>query len=180
MPTIFILICLILFVMFKSFSYVILPLTGIGISIIWLFGSMVLLGMTFNMIMVAIVPLLLGLGVDYPVHLFHEYRSELKEGKKPGPAIIASIKSIGLAMFLSIITTVIAFLSFLTASISPLRNFGLLCGLGLTYIFINTITFQAAVRYLLDSKKTKGLVPKNHYFQLYFLQGRHLRPYRAQ
>jgi predicted RND superfamily exporter protein len=163
MPAIFVLICLILLVMFKQFSYVILPLAGIGISIIWLFGSMVLLGMTFNMIMVAIVPLLVGLGVDYPVHLFHEYRSELKKGKKPGPAIIISIKDIGTAMFLAIITTVIAFLSFLTTSIAPLRNFGLLCGLGLTYIFINTITFQAAVRYLLDRKKTKGLVPKNNH-----------------
>ena len=162
MPVIFVLICLILLVMFKQFSYVILPLTGIGISIIWLFGSMVLLGMTFNMIMVAIVPLLVGLGVDYPVHLFHEYKSELKKGKKPGPAIIASIKDIGTAMFLAIITTVIAFLSFLTTSIAPLRNFGLLCGLGLTYIFINTITFQAAVRYLLDRNKTKRLVPKNN------------------
>ena len=101
--------------MFKRFSYVILPLASLAISIVWLFGSMVLLGMTFNMIMVAIVPLLMGLGVDYPVHLFHEYRSELKKGKKPGPAIVASIRDIGLAMFLSIITTVIAFLSFLAA-----------------------------------------------------------------
>jgi len=163
MPAIFVLICLILLIMFKRFSYVVLPLAGIAISIIWLFGSMVLLGMNFNMMMVAIVPLLVGLGVDYPVHLFHEYRAELKKGKKPGPAIVASIKDIGTAMFLAIITTVIAFLSFLTTSIVPLRNFGLLCGLGLTYIFINTITFQAAVRYLIDRKKTKGLVPKNNH-----------------
>ncbi len=162
MPSIFVLICLILFIMFKHFSYVILPLVGIGISIIWLFGSMVLLGMKFNMMMVAIVPLLIGLGIDYPVHLFHEYRLELKKGKKSGPAIFTSINSIGIAMLLSIITTVIAFLSFLTTSIAPLRNFGLLCGLGLTYIFINTITFQAAVRYIIDRKKTKSLAQNNN------------------
>ena len=162
-PIIFIIISLLLFVMFRRFSYVILPLVSLAISIVWVFGSMVLLGMTFNMMMVAIVPLLMGLGVDYPVHLFHEYRSELKKGKKPGPAIVASIKDIGLAMFLCIVTTVISFLSFVVGNLVPLRNFGILCALGITYTFIIAITFQAAVRYLLDRKKTDRLVPKNNH-----------------
>ncbi len=160
MPSIFIIICLILFVMFKRFSYVILPLISLAIAIIWLFGTMVLIGMTFNMMMVAVVPLLMGLGVDYSVHLFHEYNSELKDGKKPGPAIKKSIRDIGLAMFLATLTTVIAFLSFLSSSMVPLRNFGILCALGIIYTFITAVTFQTAVRYFLDRKKTK-LIPKN-------------------
>ncbi len=160
MPSIFIIICLILFVMFKQFSYVFLPLISLAISIIWLFGTMVLLGMTFNMMMVAIVPLLMGLGVDYSVHLFHEYKSELKKGKKPGSAIKKSIKDIGMAMFLATLTTVIAFLSFLASSMEPLRNFGILCAFGIIYTFITAVTFQTAVRYILDRKKTK-LVTKN-------------------
>ena len=162
-PSIFIIISLLLLVMFKRFSYVILPLASLAISIIWLFGSMVLLGMTFNMMMVAIIPLLMGLGVDYPVHLFHEYRSELKKGKKPGPAIVASIKDIGLAMFLAIVTTIISFLSFVVGNLVPLRNFGILCAIGIGYTFIIAITFQAAVRYLIDRKKIDRLIPKNNH-----------------
>jgi len=163
MPAIFIVICVILLIMFKSLSYVFLPMIGLTISIIWLFGTMVLLGISFNMMMVAIVPLLMGLGVDYSVHLFHNYRSELKSGKKPGSAIIASIKDVGTAMFLATITTVIAFLSFLTASVPPLRDFGLLCALGIIYTLITALTFQAAVRYLLDRNKTKELVKTNNH-----------------
>ena len=166
MPTIFIIICLILFIMFKSFSYVILPLISLAISVIWLFGSMVLLGMTFNIMMVAIVPLLMGLGVDYSVHLSHEYRSELKKGKKPGPAIVTSIKDIGTAMSLATITTVIAFLSFLTATIVPLRTFGILCALGITYTLITAITFQPALRYIIDRKKINFISKNNHKLSL--------------
>jgi len=162
MPAVFFVICLILLVMFKRLSYVFLPLLGLSISIIWLFGTMVLFGISFNMMMVAIVPLLMGLGVDYSVHLFHEYKTELKKGKKPGPAIVASIKDIGTAMFLATLTTVIAFLSFLTATVPPLRDFGVLCALGIIFTLINALTFQAAVRYLLDRKKTKELVSKNN------------------
>jgi len=162
MPGIFVVICLILLVMFKRLSYVILPLASLGISIIWLFGTMVLLGLNFNMMMVAIVPLLMGLGVDYSVHLFHNYKSELKNGKKPGKAIIASIQDIGMAIFLATLTTVIAFLSFLTAGIPPLRDFGVLCALGIIYTLITALTFQTAVRFVLDRNKTKGLIPKNN------------------
>jgi len=162
MPVVFFVICLILLVMFKRLSYVFLPLLSLSISIIWLFGTMVLFGISFNMMMVAVVPLLMGLGVDYSVHLFHNYKSELKKGNKPGKAIKNSIRDIGLAMFLATLTTVIAFLSFLTATVPPLRDFGLLCALGIIFTLINALTFQAAVRYLLDRNKTDKLVSKNN------------------
>ena len=162
MPSIFVAICLILLVMFKSFSYVLLPLVSLGISIIWLFGTMVLFGIGFNMMMVAIVPLLMGLGVDYSVHIFHNYKAELNQGKPPAKAIIASIQDVGMAIFLATLTTVIAFLSFLTAGIPPLRDFGVLCALGIIYTLITALTFQTAVRFLLDRKKTKGLISKNN------------------
>jgi len=162
MPGIFVVICLILLVMFKRFSYVILPLVSLGISIIWLFGTMVLLEISFNMMMVAIVPLLMGLGVDYSVHLFHNYKAELNKGKKPGSAIIASIQDVGMAIFLATLTTVIAFLSFLTAGIPPLRDFGVLCALGIIYTLITALTFQTAFRYILDRNKTTGLISRKY------------------
>jgi predicted RND superfamily exporter protein len=110
----------------------ILPLVGLTISIIWLFGTMVLLGITFNTMAVALVPLLMGLGVDYSVHMFHNYRVELEKGKSCGEAIVSSIQDVGMAMFLATITTMVAaFLSFLTASIPPIRDFGILCAIGI-------------------------------------------------
>lgn len=165
-PGIFIVICFILIITFRKFSYMILPLVSLSISIIWLFGTMVLLGMNFNVMAVALVPLLMGLGVDYSVHMLHNYRAELKKGKKPGKAIAASIKDVGMAMFLATITTIVAFLSFLTASIPPLRDFGILCAIGIGYTFIMTITLQAAVRFVLDRKKEVMVKPKPRRFSL--------------
>jgi len=152
-PGIFIAICVILLINFRRISYIILPLLGLSVSVIWLAGTMVLLGIRFNTIYVALVPLLLGLGVDYSVHLFHNYRIEIDKGKSPGKAIITSITDVGTAMSLAALTTVIAFLSFLTASIPPLRDFGVLCALGIVYTFITTITLQASLRYVLDRRK---------------------------
>jgi len=152
-PMIFIIIMLILLITFRKISYVLLPLLSLTVSIIWLFGTMVLLGIPFNTMAVALVPLLMGLGVDYSVHLFHNYKVETEKGKTAAHAIKKSVKEIGTAMFLAMITTVIAFMSFLTATVPPVRNFGILVGIGIIYTFITAITLQASIRYILDRKK---------------------------
>ena len=171
-PMIFIVIIVILLVSFRRFSYVVIPLFALVVSTIWLFGTMVLLDIAFTTIAVALVPLIMGLGVDYSVHLSHDYRLELSKGKTPSEAIKKSILEIGNAMFLAMLTTVIAFLSFLSASLPPIRDFGLLLALGITYTFITAITLQAAIRFLIDRKKKDFQKIKKHSFKLNILMGK--------
>jgi predicted RND superfamily exporter protein len=153
MPMILIVIISILFVSFRKISYIILPMVSLVIATVWLFGTMVLIGKPFTTISVALVPLIMGLGVDYSVHLAHNYRTELGKGHTPAEAVKKSVIEIGSAMFLAMLTTVIAFLSFLSASLPPIRDFGILLGLGIFFTFITAITFQSAFRLILDRKK---------------------------
>jgi predicted RND superfamily exporter protein len=171
MPMIFIVIIGILFVSFRKISYVILPMLALVVSTIWLFGTMVLLDKPFTTMAVALVPLIMGLGVDYSVHLSHSYRLELASGRKPGEAIKKAVSEIGAAMFLAMLTTIIAFLSFLSASLPPIRDFGLLLALGITYTFITAITLQAAVRYFIDRHKKKFHKRKKKEFKLNIFMG---------
>lgn len=159
-PAIFIIIVAILFINFRRPSYVILPMLTLVVSTIWLFGAMALLDISFNVIAIALIPLILGLGVDYTVHLLHNYRVELYKGKKPGEAIKNSVTEIGTAMFLAMLTTVIAFLSFLTASIPPIREFGILLALGVIFTFLTSITLLASLRFLLDKYSVKKIKRK--------------------
>jgi len=172
MPMIFVMIVLVLFFFFRRISYMVLPLLTLLISVVWLFGTMVLFNIPFTTISVALVPLIMGLGVDYSVHLFHNYRLELSLGKNPAKAMKNSVIEIGNAMFLAMITTLIAFMSFLTATVPPLRDFGLLLGIGIFYTFITTITFQASIRYLLDKRKKKFKKQKKEAFKLNKLMGK--------
>jgi len=152
-PLLFIIIVIILFIFFRRTSYVFLPMVTLVVSAIWLLGTMVLLGISFNVMAVALVPLILGIGVDYAVHLFHNYRAEIEKGKTVGEAIKISVKDIGTAIFLAWLTTFIAFMSFLSSSVPPIRNFGVLLALGVTFTFITAITLLASLRYVLDKKK---------------------------
>jgi predicted RND superfamily exporter protein len=119
---------------------------------------MALLGYSFNIIFVALLPLNIGLGVEYAVNLLYNYRTELKKGRTPAEAIRLSIKEVGIAIFLAWFTTAIAFLSFLTASLPPIRTFGVFLALGITYTFVISMTFLPALRYIVDRKKKKKQV----------------------
>ncbi len=149
---IFIAITFLLFLDFRRISYLLLSLAGLFISLIWTFGTMAILNINFNALSVAIMPLIMGLGVDYSIHLFHRYINERNSGKKAREAMVNAIANTGNALFLATITTCIGFLSFLTATIPPLRNFGFLCAIGIIYTFIITITLLASLRYFIDRK----------------------------
>jgi predicted RND superfamily exporter protein len=160
-PAIFIIIVCILFLAFRKPSYVVLPILVFAFSCIWLFGTMALLGLSFNIIAVALLPLNIGLGVEYSVNLLYNYRTEIQRGRTPAEAIRLSIKEVGIAIFLAWFTTFVAFLSFLTASLPPVRDFGIFLALGITYTFIITMTFLVALRYIVDRKKQTIIVKTN-------------------
>ena len=141
----------VLFWAFRSASYVILPLFTLVLALVWTFGIMAGMGIAFTAIHVAVLPLVMGLGIDYAVHICRRYQEELVGGAKVKEALLASTDNVGYALFLSATTTSIAFLSNITAGVSPVRNFGLLAALGISFVFLLTLTFHTALRYLLDT-----------------------------
>jgi predicted RND superfamily exporter protein len=153
-PAIFIIILCILFIAFRKPSYFLLPILVFAFSCVWLFGTMALLGVPFNIIAVALLPLNIGLGVEYSVNLLFNYRTEIKKGRTPSQAVRLSIKEVGLPIFLAWFTTFVAFLSFLSATLPPIRDFGIFLALGISYTFIITMTFLVALRYIIDRRKS--------------------------
>jgi hydrophobe/amphiphile efflux-3 (HAE3) family protein len=150
---IFILIIVLLFVSFRDYTYVLLPVATLIIVAVWTFGTMVLLGVKFTVVEVAVLPLVVGLGIDYSVHISRRYQEEMLKGKDISTALIQSVKMVGSALSLAVATTIIAFFSFVFSEITPIRNFGILVGLGIFYAFFLTLTFQVAARFILDSRR---------------------------
>jgi predicted RND superfamily exporter protein len=149
---IFGLIILVLAFSFRKLGYVILPVVTLVIATIWTIGTMHLVGLTLTAMMVAVIPLLIGLGVDYSVHVLRRYQEELRKGGTIASAMRSSIINVGGAIGLAMVTTVIAFLSNLTSAVTPIRDFGISCAIGVFYAFFLTMTFHCAVRYVTDQR----------------------------
>ncbi len=108
-----------------------------------------------------IVPILLiGLGVDYGIHLISRYREELGEGAGVDEAMGISIGTSGVALTLATLTTVIGFLTNVTNPIPALVDFGILASLGILISFLLMMTFVPAIRVLLDRwAERKEMIP---------------------
>ena len=140
-----------LWITFRHWSYVVLPLITLIISVIWTFSFGVLMGVTFTAIDVAVVPLVVGLGIDFSVHISRRYQEGINAGNSVEESLLDSQIHTGRALSLAAITTIIAFLSGISGGVGPVRDFSLLCAAGIFSSFVLTVLFYTSLRYVFDS-----------------------------
>jgi uncharacterized membrane protein YdfJ with MMPL/SSD domain len=106
--------------------------------------------------MAQILPILLiGLGVDYAIHMTARYRQELVAGNSVDQAMRTAIRTVGVALVLATLTTAIGFLTNVTNDLPALAEFGELAAVGIAASFLLMLTFVPAVRELLDRRAEK-------------------------
>tara|TARA_B100000902_G_scaffold83631_1_gene88202 strand:- start:864 stop:3731 length:2868 start_codon:yes stop_codon:yes gene_type:complete len=140
-----------LWLTFGHWSYVVLPITTLILSILWTFSFAGIVGIKMTALGVAVIPLVVGLGIDFSVHVSRRYQEGIAAGSSLEDSLIDSQIHTGQALSLAMFTTVIAFLSGITGGVGPVRDFSLLCAFGIFSSFILTLFFYTSMRYLLDS-----------------------------
>jgi len=136
----------------------VLATSAILMTIIWTFGVAGLVGLPFNQMLIAVPILLLAIGVDFSIHMIDRYR----ERRESGMAGHASMRTVAgrLMIAFGIIagTTVIGFFSNVTSDLAPIREFGIVAGIGMTFtLFIFGLYLPAAKIWLDDRRDTYGI-----------------------
>lgn len=130
----------------------VITLLTIGLAITWMNGLGFLL-FEDQSPMAQILPILLiGLGVDYAIHVNSRYREEVSGGLSVDDSIGAAIRTVGVALVLATLTTAVGFLTNLSNDLPALREFGALAAIGIIASFLLMLTFVPAVRELLDRR----------------------------
>ncbi len=147
-------IVVILFLVFRSGLDTFLTLIALVFVIIWTFGIGIILGYTFNPLTTAVPILLVGLAVDYGIHLTVRYRLE-KRRETLDRSTVLTIASVGTALLLATITTVFSFMSNMLSDLSVMRQFGILTSVGIISAFFVMNTFVPAARLLYDRRRER-------------------------
>ncbi len=151
LPIALVLLIVVLALTLRRLLDAILVFAMIPMVFVWLAGSITYLHLTFSQLTFFAPILLLALGVDDGLHLLHRYREEGSNGNGPTTAMGRSISAVGLALFLTTITTSAAFASNLVSSISAIRDFGLALALGMAYALVANSLLLPALRLLIAS-----------------------------
>ncbi|MCK4857840.1 MAG: MMPL family transporter, partial [candidate division Zixibacteria bacterium] len=136
-------ILLLLLVDFRSLLTAITALLPLLLAVIWLFGLMGALGIKVTIINVIGFPLLIGIGIDDGVHVIHRYRVEGKA------RLSYAMSSIGKAILLTSITTMLGFGSLVSSDFRGYIGLGLVVTIGIGLCFITSVIVLPAILKLL-------------------------------
>jgi hypothetical protein len=137
---------------YRSFIDAGISLLALAFAIIWMYGFGVAMQFDFNPMTTAIPILLIGLGIDYGIHLTMRYREE--DDKDKTERVHITIKTVGVALLLATFTAMIAFLSNLISPIQVLQEFGMLCAFGILSAFVTMTLFVPAVQQLRKKQRS--------------------------
>jgi predicted RND superfamily exporter protein len=126
LPLAMVFVFVILFFIYRSLIDITLNVIALVFAIIWMYGFGSLMGYSSNPMITAVPVLLVGLGIDYGIHLTMRYREEIRKGKEVKEALTAMSASVGMALLLATFTTVFAFLSNLSSPVGLILQFGVM------------------------------------------------------
>lgn len=150
---------------FRSFRDVTFPLIGLTSALIWTYGLLNLLGVEFSALEVAVAPLVLGLGIDYAIHLQRANSTLREQYSDPAESWLRACAKLSVPLTLAVITTVSAFLANMISPLPPLKTFGFALAIGVICAFITSTLVVGALHVLIhtknDTKKPKPFTLPN-------------------
>jgi predicted RND superfamily exporter protein len=120
-------------VAYRDLLDILLGVFGILVVLVWTFGFMGWADIAFNQLLISVPVLLIGLSIDYAIHVFMRHREQRREetetrGLRRSMAI--ALGGVGVALVWVTATAALGFLSNLTSPIGPLRDFGITSAFG--------------------------------------------------
>jgi len=113
-----------------------------------------------TMATMAILPILIGLGIDYSIQFHNRYQEEVTRAKSVGKAIIISISRMFPVASIALIATIIGFITLFISEVPMIRDFGMMLAVGIAFSYIVGLFMLHSIVYLGDKNKSIDLLSK--------------------
>ena len=133
---------------FRTVWGVLVPLTVVLMSGLWTLGIMVATGKAVDVMTVVLPTILFVVGISDVVHVLTRYYDERRADTTHEEAMRRAFREVGLATFLTSLTTALGFLTLLTSSIGPVHDFGVYAAVGVGVAYILAFTLLPSVMVL--------------------------------
>lgn len=140
----FVLVTLLLLVCYRSLGMATLTLAGLIVTLTLTSAFAAATVGELNLVSVAFTVLLVGLGLDFAIHLLLHIQEHRAAGRDAATALRRTIHEVGPALALAAPTTALAFLSFVPTKFDGIAQLGIIAGAGVVIAFLVTVTFAPA------------------------------------
>ncbi|MFQ6039744.1 MAG: RND family transporter, partial [Candidatus Poribacteria bacterium] len=156
----FVAILILLIVSFRMWVAPVLALLSLVVGIIWAVGTATILVGTLNIMTSMMAVILIGLGIDFSIHIISTFTEGRALRKPIGVAMEETFLKSGMGILTGGLTTCVAFFTMVISSSRGMREMGLVTSGGLLAILIATFLFLPSLLALrerrLEKKREKG------------------------
>jgi len=141
----FIIVGIILLIALRSPLLVVFVLLSLIISILITAGLGALIYGELNLVSIAFTVLMVGLGVDFAIHLLMHLQSKRQFGLSVPAAFYRVSRGIGTALVLTAPSTALAFLAFVPTKFVGISQLGVIAAIGVTIAFMVATSLLPAI-----------------------------------
>ncbi|MEA1945499.1 MAG: RND family transporter [Euryarchaeota archaeon] len=152
------LMVVVLFIAFKHARWQLLPLPVVLIGIVCTFGAMGFLKIPLSMVSMSAFPILIGLGIDYAIQFHNRIEEEFVRVDDAKRAVRETVRHTAPAVLIAVIITGLGFVSLFTSTVPMIKDFGLLCLVGIVCCFFSALFIGITTIYMLHRRSDR----KNH------------------
>ncbi|WP_372367520.1 MMPL family transporter [Candidatus Uabimicrobium sp. HlEnr_7] len=156
-------VTLLFVISFQKFIWPLLSILVLAIAIIWTFGFAVVLFGYLNVVSIVFAAVLVGLGIDYGIHIVQSYHEALCNEQDNDKAIHSSVSHNGRAIITSAITTAGAFFISSFSGFKGTFQLGILGAIGILLCAIFMLVLLPALLSW-SGKKNKHSYKRNRSF----------------
>jgi predicted RND superfamily exporter protein len=146
------LILLVLAFVYRDLVDILVGFTGVLVSVLWMFGILGWLQVPANAAIIVGPVLIVGLSVDYGLHVFMRYR-EQRTGDGNSDirgSMYRSLRSVAVALALVTTTTAVGFAANITNEFSAIRGLAIGISVGVLGSFVIFVTLVPALKISID------------------------------
>lgn len=129
----------ILLIFFRSVKAVFFTMIIVGISVIWVLGSIALFNYKITMLTGILPPLLIVIVVENCIFLLNKYHNEYRSHGNKIKALSRTVQRIGNANFLTNATTATGFAAFIVTGNKILVEFGVIAAINILFAYFLTL-----------------------------------------
>ena len=162
-PFALVLIVFVLGITYRDLLDILLAFVGIAVVLLWLQGIMGWLAIPMNVILIAVPFLLVGLSIDYALHVVMRYREaragmletdggagEAAQQRGIRAAMALGLGSVVLALAAATVSTAVGFLSNVVSPLPAIRDFAVLSAGGILATFVAFALLLPALKIAVD------------------------------
>jgi hypothetical protein len=141
---------------FGSFQKTLLVLSPLLSGIMLMFVLLYSYGSRLNFYNIVVIPLIVGLGVDDGIHLYHRY---LQDGRG---SILNTLQTTGKSVWVTSVTTFIGFFGLALSHHNGLQSMGFLAMAGIFGCLVTSLSVLPALVQFFENRKKIGTTPEEN------------------